>query len=147
MRPSFLSPSSLNSPSFSDVYNKVSANPTVVPPGCSGFPALLSSLHRLQKLAYHHIPPPWGVLHESRYPHMCRNADPVNTSRFGRPSRFNRYSLVRRGVDCICTVPRCASQLTHGIDRKKCGGGGCLGREERKVREEERKITVSEAHL
>lgn len=84
-------------------------------------PAPLRTSQRLGLLPYSSHP--WDMLHESRYPHMCRYADPVSVSRIGCLLRFNRCSLARRGVDYICMVQRRASQLTHGINRegKKIG--------------------------
>lgn len=88
-------------------------------------------LHTSQELASYHIPPPPpDVLHESRSPHMCRYADPVNMSRIGCPLRFNPCSLAQRRVDYICMVQRRASQLIHGINREGKKSGLRGGRRE-----------------
>lgn len=75
-------------------------------------------------------PPPGDVSHESRYPHMCRRADPVSMSRIGclASPRFNRCSLARRGVDYICVAQRRASQLTHGINERGLKKWGLRGK-------------------
>lgn len=75
-------------------------------------------------------PPPGDLSHESRYPHMCRRADPVSMSRIGclASPRFNRCSLARRGVDYICVAQRRASQLTHGINERGLKKWGLRGK-------------------
>ncbi len=115
---------------FPDLFNVVSAIPCTSHPVVQRFQHLsFSPLRTSQELASYHIPPPWDVLHESRYPHMCRYADPVSMSRIGRLPLFNRCSLARRGVDYICMVQCRASQLTHGINGE--GRKWDLGGEER----------------
>lgn len=78
----------------------------------------------------HPPPPPGDVSHESRYPHMCRRADPVSMSLIGclASPRFNRCSLARRGVDYICVAQRRASQLTHGINERGLKKWGLRGK-------------------
>lgn len=113
----FLSKSSLNSLSFH--ISLTLCQPTHVRPtqSCS-----ITSISPFPPYAHHRswpltiFLPLYNVSHESRYPNMCGFADPVSTSRIGCPSRFNRCSLARRGVDYICMVKRRASQLTHSIN-------------------------------
>lgn len=72
----------------------MSAEPSVT--RAPNLPALLSSLHSLEDWAFLHLPSNRGVKHESTDPRVRRNADAVNTSRFGLPPRICRYSAARK---------------------------------------------------